>query len=175
MASKLVQFKIDAAGQNALVAALGAGLDEFATVARDRIRQYAPPASHRHYRKDYRSSILSATYVNGQLVHGRSVREYDPDGGRPVPVAEVTARGATGPSIVAVIYTKNPLGHLIELGTQPHDIPITVPTLIGTRTVTVHHPGAKRHPHFALGLLSALGDIGPAMARGAASQLKETK
>ena len=77
--------------------------------------------------------------------------------------------------IWTVIYTTSPLGHLLELGTQAHDIVIEEDLSRGPvaqRTRTIHHPGSRRFPHFWPGLASVLPRAGQIIAKGATARTR---
>lgn len=133
-----VKFSLDPKEDAKMAAAFGDGLDAFALVMADHIREAAPdktPDPPMGASKiPYRKTIRRATFVRGKQI-----------GGKPV-------RGVSRPSdIVAYVYTSSFLARWLELGTAPHYQPRR----------RIHHPGAGRRPHFIPGMLSALSEAGP--------------
>ena len=81
--------------------------------------------------------------------------------------------------VLTVVYTDSPKGHLLEYGTQPHDIPIGHTASSGTArnrntdvTRVIRHPGAHRFPHFGPGAMASVGRAGNVLGIGIAKRVK---
>jgi hypothetical protein len=115
-----------------------------------------------HKKGRYRSTIGASTYAGGKHYAGKHLKNI--------------AQMGHG-DVLTVVYTDSPLGHLLERGTQPHDIPIghTVTTARSHNTDvirTIRHPGARRIPHFGPGAMAAVGRAGEVLGIGIAKRVK---
>lgn len=116
-----------------------------------------------HKKGRYRSTFGASTYAGGKHYAGKHLKNI--------------AQMGHG-DVLTVVYTSSPLGHLLERGTQPHDIPIGNRSWTGTardrRTDvlrTIKHPGARRFPHFGPGAMAAVGRAGRTLGLGIARRI----
>lgn len=161
-------FRIDEAGNQALMEAVAYGFHNYAEAMADTIRQLAP--AHRSRRKvAYRSTIQASTWLNGQRIAGRDVKVTGYSGRSAGQAAFDRSRLGRAASIRSIVYTTSSLGHLLEFGTQAHLIPVPAGLgRYGTHSLRrIHHPGAGRRPHFTPGFLASLAMAGPKIAQGA--------
>ena len=112
----------------------------------------------------YRKSIAASTYAGGKYYAGRHLKNI--------------AQMGHG-DVLTVVYTDSPKGHLLERGTQPHDIPIGHTESMGTArgrntdvTRVIRHPGAHRFPHFGPGAMASVGRAGNVLGIGIAKRVK---
>jgi len=107
----------------------------------------------------YRRTIHATTFHRNRIVGGPPVR------GR---YAKSQAE------IWVYIYTTSPVGHLLEGGTQRHDVSRKDAVLDvrarGNRRRIIH-PGSRKFPHFGPGILATRGRIVSTIARGAKARL----
>lgn len=159
-------FKLDVKGNELLFEALAEGLAEWADEAAAIVYRIAPSEEGR-----YKRGIRATTWLDGEVIRGEDVRVTRYTGAD----RESGLQGRRGAraTLKAIVYTTNPLGHLLERGTQAHDIPIPVDNARGFHSVrVVKHPGARRKPHFGPGVLASRSIAGSAIARGAAKVLR---
>lgn len=126
-------------GMAALYLHVATAMQDLATVARDRSREriLATEGSRgtsgwpgKKRTDKYAKTIRSTTYIDRDAVFGSRVETGEPHQG-----------------IHSIVYSASYLAHMLELGTDPHDI--QEPWGI------IHHPGGGRRPHFWFGLALA--------------------
>jgi hypothetical protein len=150
-------FQYDEAALLRFEAALAEGIHDWAAnEAVSAIAALAPRGDGRRDRKKwpvpYHRTIRATTFHRGRIVGGRPVR------GRAV---------RSKAEIWTIVYTGDARGVWLERGVRPHDVSRrdAVVTARGNRQ-RVKHPGARRRPHFGIGILAARSLIAPSM-RGA--------
>jgi hypothetical protein len=97
-------------------------------------------------RGKYRKTIGTSTYMGGRHIAGKALGNIGK-----VPEADIQT----------IVYTSSTLGHLLEYGTQEHEIPGAFGIPHG-----VIHPGSHRFPHFGPGAMQSVSRIGLAIVRG---------
>lgn len=152
-------FELDEAANAALIAAVAGAMDDLGQEAAGIVYGLAP-----HKGGHYRTTIAASTYAGGQHYAGKHLKNI--------------AQMGHG-DVLTVVYTDSPKGHLLERGTQPHDIPIGHTATSGTarnRSTDVlrviRHPGAHPFPHFGPGAMAAVGRAGRVLGIGIAKRVK---
>lgn len=154
----------DAAGQEAVLEHMAQGMADFTVEVRNNVRAVMAsiqgsrgtsgwPGKERTGK--YVRSIRATTFLNGEVFAGSPVR------GIGTSPAQRTLFG--------VVYTTSYSGHMLELGTAPHEIPRWVAggeQGMVTKMV-IHHPGATRRPHFWQGLAATVPRAGSIFAGAA--------
>lgn len=160
-------------GEARVIAALAEGLADWADEAAAIVYQFAPGPSGRPDRRPYRDTIKATTTLDGKVIRGEDVRVTGYKGKKP---AEAGLGGRRGESATlrAIVYTTNPLGHLIELGATAHRIRFPDQKRAGVprQSGSIQHPGATRKPHFGPGVLASRSIAGDAIRRGASRVAK---
>ena len=139
-------FRLDPEGNAALLAQLATGFAEFGEEAARTIAQTAPSKTGRYRRTFHATTFLDNRIVSGPAIRGKGIK--------------------SNAQLWTAIYTTSPLGHLLELGTAAHDIPVTVAHGPFAERI-IHHPGSRRYPHFWIGFTSVLARAGSIIAGAA--------
>jgi hypothetical protein len=152
----MTTFRLDPAGDEALLLQLAKGFAEFGEEVAGAISQLAPRNTGRYAR-----SIKATTFLEGGIYSGPAVRGTG---------VKSTAQ------IWTVVWTGSKLGHLLELGTKPRVVaakdggmmawPADKYGPAGAARV-VHQPGTARQPHFWPGFASVVGRAGEIIGHGA--------
>lgn len=140
-------FEIDEEVEHAFVRHLAEGMHDFGLEAAAEVYARAPEKTKR-----YKGTIQATTYQDDEVIGGRAIRNRERLG-----KAE----------IVTVVFTSSAKGHLLERGTQPHDVSrkdaVTDVRSRGTRR-SIQHPGSRPFPHFGPGTFAAIGKAAAAVA-----------
>lgn len=141
-------FEIDEEAEHAFVRQLAEGMHEFGMEAAGEVYSRAPKKTGR-----YKKTIQATTYQEEEVIGGRAISNRERLG-----KAE----------IVTVVFTSSAKGHLLERGTQPHDVSRKDAVLdirARGRPRTIQHPGSRPFPHFGPGAMAAIGKAAAAVAK----------
>jgi len=148
-------FEFDQDALARVESAIAGGVHVWAAdIAVPSIRAHAPRKTGR-----YRRTIHATTFWRNRIVGGPPVR------GR---YAKSKAE------IWVYLYTTSPVGHLLEGGTQRHDVSrkdAVLDVRARGRKRRIIHPGSRRFPHFGPGILATRGRIVSTIAHGARARL----
>lgn len=150
-------FELDEAANAAVIAAVAGAMDDLGQEAVGIVYGLAP-----HKSGHYRTTIGASTYAGGKHYAGKHLKNI--------------AQMGHG-DVLTVVYTSSPLGHLLERGTQPHDIPmghqgLTVGHPGANVGGVIHHPGSHPFPHFGPGAMAAIGRAGRVLGIGIAKRIR---
>jgi hypothetical protein len=106
----------------------------------------------------YKRTFAVTTYVGDRVRYGRALRNRAKIGG-------------TKHDIQTIVYTSSMIAHLLEFGTQPHDIPVMVEHGPFAMKV-VKHPGARPYPHMRPAALASAQRGAEIISAGMARRLK---
>lgn len=137
-------FELDGPASEAVLRAMADAMADLGEEVAAEVYAMAPVRTGR-----YRRTIAATTYLDDRPVSGRALRN----------IARVPRAG-----IRTVVYTSSPKGVLVERGTRPHEIPVTL-MHGGEASGVIRHPGARARPHFRPAALASVGRVAELAAR----------
>jgi hypothetical protein len=150
-------FELDEAANAAVIAATAGAMDDLGQEAVGIVYGLAPHKTDR-----YRRTIGASTYAGGKHYAGKHLKN-------------IAQMGHA--DVLTVVYTSSPLGHLLERGTQEHELTPAAHLMTARsrntdvlRTIT--HPGSRRFPHFGPGAMASVGRAGRVLGIGIAKRIR---